>query len=127
MWKVENNRQEAIHSGHFMVSQFEADAQEDDDSGVDPEEQAHNPDISTSMDVCLPTVNNTVIEIELSLAKLFKCMNLAYRWGIMLFPLERVCLTEFLTYWHNWHIFCTLYPLAGFLNICQDVCGFVVT
>lgn len=79
MWKVESNRQESIHSGHFMVSQFEADAQEDDDSGVDPEEQTHNLDASTSMDVCLPTVNNSVVEIELSLTKLFNCMNLAYR------------------------------------------------
>lgn len=71
MYKVENNRQESIHSGHFMVSQFEADAQEDDDNGVDPDEQA--------MEVALPTNYNPVIEIDISLAKLFKCMNLAYR------------------------------------------------
>lgn len=80
MYKMEqNSRQESIHSGHFMVSQFEADAQEDDDNGVDPEEQAINPESSTSMDVCLPTVNNPIIEIDISLTKLFKCMNLAYR------------------------------------------------
>lgn len=79
MYKVDNNRQESIHSGHFMVSQFEADAQEDDDNGVDPEEQAVSAESSTSMDVCLPTVYNPIIEIDISLAKLFKCMNLAYR------------------------------------------------
>lgn len=79
MFKVENNRQESIHSGQFMVSQFEADAQEDDDNGIDPEEPAINAESSTSMDVCLPTVNNSIIEIDISLAKLFKCMNLAYR------------------------------------------------
>lgn len=77
MYKVET-RQESIHSGHFMVSQFEADAQEDDDNGIDPEEQAVNREV-TSMDVCLPTINNSLIEIDSSLAKLFKCMNLAYR------------------------------------------------
>lgn len=80
MYKMDNNRQESIHSGQFMVSQFEADAQEDDDdNGIDPEAQATNPEASTSMDVCLPTLNNPIIEIDISLAKLFKCMNLAYR------------------------------------------------
>lgn len=76
---MQNNRQESIHSGHFMVSQFEADAQEDDDNGIDPEEQPVHPESSTSMDVCLPTLNNPIIEIDISLTKLFKCMNLAYR------------------------------------------------
>lgn len=72
--------QESIHSGQFMVSQFEADAQEEDDNGIDPEEQVINPETSTSMEVCLPAaINNPVIEIDISLAKLFKCMNLAYR------------------------------------------------
>ncbi|KAG4074698.1 hypothetical protein HA402_008796 [Bradysia odoriphaga] len=113
MWNVDTNRQESIHSGQFMVSQFEADAQEDDDSGVDPEEQPHHQDISTSMDVCLPTVNNTVIEIELSLAKLFKCMNLAYRqkltspkWnrfkGVRLRWKEKIRLNNLI--WRCWHM-----------------------
>lgn len=95
---------EIIHSGHFMVSNFEAEAQDDEDVF------ASNPDIGlglTKRDI--PSVSNPVlgsklisnssnstntpgttavqrikasqhnISIETSLTKLFQCMSLAYR------------------------------------------------
>ncbi|KAJ6635113.1 Carbohydrate-responsive element-binding protein [Pseudolycoriella hygida] len=94
-----------------MVSQFEADAQEDDDNGIDPEEQAMQ--AGTSMDVCLPTINNSIIEIDISLAKLFKCMNLAYRqkltspkWnrfkGVRLRWKDKIRLNNLI--WRCWHM-----------------------
>lgn len=91
-----NSERETIHSGQFMVSHFEAEAQDDEDQEIsmpDPDENAIN-DINTCTEVQLincnsdgtstslvpvnsRTNNNAIIDI--SLAKLFKCMNLAYR------------------------------------------------
>lgn len=91
-----NTERETIHSGQFMVSHFEAEAQDDEDQEIampDPDESAIN-DINTCTDVqllncnsdgtntSLVTVNsriNNSAVIDISLAKLFKCMNLAYR------------------------------------------------
>lgn len=81
---------EIIHSGHFMVSHFEAEAQDDEDTELpDPDESGTN----TCTDVVLlppNQINQTIVTshtktnnnavIDISLAKLFKCMNLAYRW-----------------------------------------------
>lgn len=81
---------EIIHSGHFMVSNFEADAQDDEDVYINtaeavkcessPIEVILNPPHSNNA-ICV--VQNTKISqnisIETSLTKLFKCMSLAYR------------------------------------------------
>lgn len=97
---TDNRGRETIHSGHFMVSHFEAEAQDDEDTEIempDPDENAIvelNPCTEVQLLNCVSgnnigstntaivaannrTNNNAVIDI--SLAKLFKCMNLAYR------------------------------------------------
>lgn len=81
---------EIIHSGHFMVSNFEADAQDDEDVYINTTEAVKCE--SSPMGVILNSThsNNTIcvvqntlsaqnISIETSLTKLFKCMSLAYR------------------------------------------------
>lgn len=90
------SERETIHSGQFMVSHFEAEAQDDEDQEIampDPDESAIH-ELNTCTDVQLLTCNdgsgNTSLVpansrasnsavIDISLAKLFKCMNLAYR------------------------------------------------
>ncbi|XP_078045587.1 MLX interacting protein mondo isoform X4 [Augochlora pura] len=80
---------EAIHSGHFMVSDFEAEAQDDEDELAVPvpdEEAAkmaiiaplgflHEKFVSTFSSKKTPQQ----LSIETSLNKLFQCMSLAYR------------------------------------------------
>lgn len=81
---------EIIHSGHFMVSNFEADAQDDEDVYINTTEAVKCE--SSPMGLILNSThsNNTIcvvqnalsaqnISIETSLTKLFKCMSLAYR------------------------------------------------
>lgn len=87
---------EVIHSGHFMVSEFEAEAQDDEDTEIsmpDPDESGMAPAGNTCTDVILAgsscqsnnllssatARSNSSALIDQSLAKLFKCMNLAYR------------------------------------------------
>lgn len=94
---------ESIHSGQFMVSTFEAEEAQDDldDSEIkmlDPEDpslsktgetntcmevQLYVPRKVTQQDKYGNTESHGLItshlEIETSLTKLFKCMNLAYR------------------------------------------------
>lgn len=87
---------EVIHSGHFMVSEFEAEAQDDEDTEIsmpDPDESGNAPAGNTCTDVILAgsscqsnnlhssatARSNSSALIDQSLAKLFKCMNLAYR------------------------------------------------
>lgn len=84
---------ETIHSGHFMVSHFEAEAQDDfDDLAVPvPDEEQ-----STQKDRVVATFvprapaplrpfdiddnqQHQQLSIETSLTKLFRCMTLAYR------------------------------------------------
>lgn len=93
--KQTDNKQEKeiIHSGHFMVSHFEAEAQDDEDTELpDPDESGAIVELNTCTDVALLPTNqinqsivttntkpNTNAVIDISLAKLFKCMNLAYR------------------------------------------------
>jgi len=86
---------EAIHSGHFMVSNFEAEAQDDiDDIAVPVPEEASTvdavPDVAVQERVqnqfkslvsllntsAVPEGNNL---IDVSLTKLFQCMSIAYR------------------------------------------------
>lgn len=92
----DNRGRETIHSGHFMVSHFEAEAQDDEDTEIsmpDPDESGAIAELNTCTDVVLAGVNDQICNaivtpnvrsnssavIDISLAKLFKCMNLAYR------------------------------------------------
>lgn len=88
---------ETIHSGQFMVSHFEAEAQDDEDSELlmpDLDENNTIAELNTCRDAVLLAgttgqSNNAIVAsnlkssstalIDISLAKLFKCMNLAYR------------------------------------------------
>lgn len=84
---------EAIHSGHFMVSHFEAEEQDDyDDLAVPvPDEEQTTPKESVVATYTVPVATETFhltdkeeskqqrLSIEISLTKLFKCMTLAYR------------------------------------------------
>lgn len=85
---------EAIHSGHFMVSHFEAEEQDDyDDIAVPvPDEEQSTPKESAVATYTVPVTTETFLltdkeeskqhqqlSIEISLTKLFKCMTLAYR------------------------------------------------
>lgn len=85
---------EAIHSGHFMVSNFEAEAEDEDDIAVPVPEEASTvdtvPDVAVQERVqnqfkslvsllntsAVPQGNNL---IDVSLTKLFQCMSIAYR------------------------------------------------
>lgn len=86
---------ESIHSGQFMVSHFEAEAQDDDDTEIkmpDPDDPNYQKpedlNLCTEIQLYIPQKINQCgdtslitshLEIETSLTKLFKCMNLAYR------------------------------------------------
>lgn len=94
---VDKREKEIIHSGHFMVSHFEAEAQDDEDTELpmpdeDADESVAIVELNDCTDVALAGGNNQVCKaivpmsartnnafIDISLAKLFKCMNLAYR------------------------------------------------
>lgn len=88
---------ETIHSGHFMVSHFEAEAEAQDDFDdlvTVPDEDEKQHDVQKVTTVATYTVPGAIIpytpdkeesfqhqqlSIEVSLTKLFKCMTLAYR------------------------------------------------
>lgn len=79
---------ETIHSGQFMVSQFEAEAQEDwdDEEMPDPDKPNETITVNTCTDIqrYVPRTirlasRNQELSIETSLTKLFNCMKLAYR------------------------------------------------
>lgn len=79
---------EAIHSGQFMVSHFEAEAQDDEDELAVPV-----PDEDAAMKNRIEVIPSTLskkdspktnsqqqpLAIDTSLSKLFQCMSLAYR------------------------------------------------
>lgn len=86
---------ETIHSGHFMVSHFEAEAQDDfDDLAVPvPDEEQNVQKVSVVATYTVPrsvekfasfdkdeSKQHQQLSIEISLTKLFKCMTLAYRY-----------------------------------------------
>jgi len=86
---------ETIHSGHFMVSDFEAEAQDDEDELAVPvpdQEEAQTTRFPIATIPGFPydrftisgSLNNRStsqqLSIETSLNKLFQCMSLAYRW-----------------------------------------------
>ena len=79
---------ETIHSGHFMVSDFEAEAQDDEDELAVPvpDEEAARLAIIAPAGFFERFVSNSTtdkssqqLSIETSLNKLFQCMSLAYR------------------------------------------------
>ncbi|XP_075221105.1 MLX interacting protein mondo isoform X2 [Lycorma delicatula] len=116
---------ESIHSGHFMISDFEAEAQDDEDELAVPV-----PDTlligKTSTNLQVVSVNNNCgsnyktlkttaqsLSIETSLTKLFQCMSLAYRqkltspkWnrfkGIRLRWKDKIRLNNVI--WRCWHM-----------------------
>ncbi|XP_049867161.1 MLX-interacting protein isoform X2 [Pectinophora gossypiella] len=119
---------ETIHSGHFMVSHFEAEAQDDfDDLAVPVPDEEQN--VQKTSVVATYTVPGAVekfqpfdkeeskqhqqLSIEISLTKLFKCMTLAYRqkltspkWnrfkGIKLRWKDKIRLNNVI--WRCWHM-----------------------
>lgn len=90
------SKEEAIHSGHFMVSSFEAEAQDDEDEVAVPvpEEVLENktivaikPPPPSYFDLgAVQSLQQSGkfpwnrLTIETSLTKLFQCMSLAYRY-----------------------------------------------
>lgn len=83
---IVKKEREAIHSGHFMVSHFEAEEQDDEDKEIsmpDPDETTTIQDIApcTALQLHTSHTENNFINpvIDISLTKLFKCMNLAYK------------------------------------------------
>ncbi|CAK9810051.1 MLX-interacting protein [Anthophora plagiata] len=126
MGKKENggrDSRETIHSGHFMVSDFEAEAQDDEDELAVPvpDEEAAKLAIIAPAGLSLEKfANYSVIDktsqqlsIETSLNKLFQCMSLAYRqkltspkWnrfkGIRLRWKDKIRLNNVI--WRCWHM-----------------------
>ncbi|KPJ15034.1 MLX-interacting protein [Papilio machaon] len=119
---------ETIHSGHFMVSHFEAEDQDDFDDLAVPvpdEEQTVQKNTVVAM-YTVPGSSETYtlsdkeeskqhqqLSIEISLTKLFKCMSLAYRqkltspkWnrfkGIKLRWKDKIRLNNVI--WRCWHM-----------------------
>ncbi|CAL7947675.1 unnamed protein product [Xylocopa violacea] len=114
---------ETIHSGHFMVSDFEAEAQDDEDELAVPvpDEEAAKLAIIASPGLWHEKFANNLsndktpqqLSIETSLNKLFRCMSLAYRqkltspkWnrfkGIRLRWKDKIRLNNVI--WRCWHM-----------------------
>ncbi|XP_063902897.1 MLX-interacting protein isoform X3 [Zophobas morio] len=110
---------EAIHSGQFMVSTFEAEEQDDEDEVAVPipEESEDNSSIVPVKQFINQDFNNRnqqqQLSIDTSLAKLFQCMSLAYRqkltspkWnrfrGIRLRWKDKIRLNNVI--WRCWHL-----------------------
>ena len=130
------SKSETIHSGHFMVSEIEDSEAEnkepkDDEShellpSSDGMSQESNKQMS-EYDLLEETEKKTTqtyvsgsktswVQIDGSLAKLFRCMNLAYsgkitspRWktfkGLKLHIKDKIRLNNII--WRAWHIQCT--------------------
>lgn len=118
---------ETIHSGHFMVSDFEAEAQDDEDELAVPVPEEENGKLAImapanfSLEKFLAggsndkTTPQQQLSIETSLNKLFQCMSLAYRqkltspkWnrfkGIRLRWKDKIRLNNVI--WRCWHMQC---------------------
>ncbi|KAL0272108.1 UNVERIFIED_CONTAM: hypothetical protein PYX00_005204 [Menopon gallinae] len=113
---------EAIHSGHFMVSHFEAEAQDDEYEVAVPVPETRYPDENSANTPELQVFNVNKpcqakppgqLAIETSLTKLFQCMSLAYRqkltspkWnrfkGIRLRWKDKIRLNNVI--WRCWHM-----------------------
>ncbi|KAF6203919.1 hypothetical protein GE061_002257 [Apolygus lucorum] len=126
------SKEEAIHSGHFMVSSFEAEAQDDEDEVAVPvpEEVLETKALAVISKVAPPVPSFfefgavqpfhqagkfpwNRLSIETSLTKLFQCMSLAYRqkltspkWnrfkGIRLRWKDKIRLNNVI--WRCWHM-----------------------
>lgn len=85
--RLEKPEKETIHSGQFMVSDFEADEQDDEENVAVP-----IPETTEKSIVALVTVRprdtqnyeenkkkQQQLAIDTSLSKLFQCMSLAYK------------------------------------------------
>ncbi|KAK9504684.1 hypothetical protein O3M35_010958 [Rhynocoris fuscipes] len=121
-WSNSNKHsvKEAIHSGHFMVSDFEAEEQDEDDLAVPvPEENEakatvlRNPQLIYFNSEFMLKSPEHQLSIETSLSKLFQCMSIAYRqkltspkWnrfkGIRLRWKDKIRLNNVI--WRCWHI-----------------------
>lgn len=119
---VEKPGKESIHSGHFMVSQFEAEEQDDEENVAVPIPEVI--DTKTIVRVNKRYVQGTLdsfnnkkspqqVAIDHSLSKLFQCMSLAYRqkltspkWnrfrGIRLRWKDKIRLNNVI--WRCWHL-----------------------
>ncbi|XP_068086175.1 MLX-interacting protein [Anabrus simplex] len=108
---------ETIHSGHFMVSHFEAEAQDDEyDVAIPlPEEETKFSVVPSSAFTSQNYSDKTTqhVSIETNLTKLFQCMSLAYRqkltspkWnrfkGIRLRWKDKIRLNNVI--WRCWHM-----------------------
>lgn len=78
---------EVIHSGHFMVSHFEAEEQDDEDELAVPVPESKvslielpvEESATVQMVKQADSTGNQPVAIDTSLSKLFQCMSLAYR------------------------------------------------
>ncbi|KAF5290929.1 hypothetical protein FQA39_LY14535 [Lamprigera yunnana] len=119
----ENRGKEAIHSGQFMVSHFEAEEQDDDDELAVPIPEAEVNEYRDiyRQDTCSFQIQDVTkkiytqqpLTIDTSLAKLFQCMSIAYRqkltspkWnrfrGIRLRWKDKIRLNNVI--WRCWHM-----------------------
>lgn len=117
---------EAIHSGHFMVSEIEESEQEKSQKATATEsDYEHEEEARLLSDYEFRTKENTQtyacgsktsVQIDSSLTKLFECMSLAYsgkitspKWktfkGLKLHIKDKIRLNNII--WRAWHIQCT--------------------
>ncbi|XP_076269184.1 MLX interacting protein mondo isoform X2 [Rhynchophorus ferrugineus] len=119
--RLDKPGRESIHSGQFMVSQFEAEEQDDEDNVAVPIPEVIDnkiivpvkPFIQGPLDYINDKVNPNPVGIDTSLSKLFQCMSLAYRqkltspkWnrfrGIRLRWKDKIRLNNVI--WRCWHL-----------------------
>lgn len=85
--KLNDREKEAIHSGQFMVSHFEAEQDDEDEIAVAvpevPNEETHEkptePVFNRKVVSQFQSFSPSQIAIDTNLSKLFRCMSLAYR------------------------------------------------
>ena len=85
--KLDKQEKEAIHSGQFMVSHFEAEQDDEDEIAVAiPEvpnkeicEKPAKPIFNHKVESQFKSFAQPQIAIDTNLSKLFQCMSLAYR------------------------------------------------
>lgn len=117
-----DTNKESIHSGHFMISDFEAEAQDDEDELAVPVPEVSEPKAVIPCHKLLSQSRMTITEkkfspnqlsIETSLTKLFQCMSIAYRqkltspkWnrfkGVRLRWKDKIRLNNVI--WRCWHM-----------------------
>ncbi|CAH1110355.1 unnamed protein product [Psylliodes chrysocephalus] len=124
--REEKPEKECIHSGHFMVSTFEAEEQDDEDNVAVPIPENTSDTVTVSVPLPLVSVkpknahiskelqrNHQQLSIDTSLSKLFQAMSLAYRqkltspkWnrfrGIRLRWKDKIRLNNVI--WRCWHL-----------------------